>query len=459
MKNVEKIKQKEAKQLTYWKNVRDKKAMPGIMVISLILCGLIRLIDDFASSISGSVQSALAAEFFPHLELAEAVGIAGSIGTASILFSIVAVLLVILADTYGRKRLLILSAFGIGAGMLVCAWSPNYAIYVVGGALVTLFVSTDFHGLYIMEVAPDDKRSMFGAVASIIGYAGGMLVAVGRMVFTTEDGTIQWRMIYLIPAIAAVLLGVLTTLFSSEPKVFVDRRIAILSTPLEERIAKEKELKGKQVGLKFAYKYIFSHKLTRVMVIAGFFQSAAIMAFTGYYESIMTEAWGTSLETTNMISQAIFIAPVGAAVSAIIIGWIGDKFGRKPSCVYASVTAFVLLFVFITATNQRWNPYIIGLIYGLEMGAFWGYGNNVGLAKNEVVPTEIRAATTTAIGIMTLPVTILSGIVISVLIAITGKIATTCLIWGAVCLGISMVIYTIWGKETKGADLNNVISD
>lgn len=459
MKNLEKIKQKEEKQLAYWKNVRDKKSVPGIMVISLVLCGLIRLIDDFASSISGSIQSALAAEFFPDLELAEAVGIAGSIGTSLIMFSIVAVFLVILADTYGRRRLLILSAFGIGAGMLICAWSPNYAAYIVGGALVTLFVSTDFHGLYIMEVAPDDKRSLFGAVASIIGYSGGMLVAVGRMAFTAEDGTIQWRMIYLIPAIAAVLLGVLTTFFSSEPKVFVERRIAMLSIPLEERIAKEKEAKGKQVGLKFAFKYIFSHKLTRVMVFAGFFQSAAIMAFTGYYESIMTEAWGTSLEATNMISQAIFIAPVGAAVSAIVIGWIGDKFGRKPSCIFASVTAFVLLFVFITSTQLRWNSYVVGLIYGLEMGAFWGYGNNVGLAKNEVVPTEIRATTSTAIGLMTLPVTITSGIVISVLVAITGKIANTCLLWGAICLGASMVIYAIWGKETKGADLNNVVSD
>lgn len=459
MKNLEKVKQKEAKQLAYWEKVRDKKTMPGIMVISLILCGMIRLVDDFASSISGSIQSALAAEFFPHLELAEAVGLAGSLGSFLILFSIVAVFLVILADTYGRKRLLILSIFGIGAGMLICSWSPNYATYIVGGALITLFVSTDFHGLYIMEVAPDDKRSLFGAVASIIGYSGGMLVAVGRMAFTTDDGTIQWRLIYLIPAIIAVLLGVLTTFFSSEPEVYVERRIAMLSTPLEERIAKEKEQKGKQVGLKYAFKYIFSHKLTRVMVFAGFFQSAAIMAFTGYYESIMTEAWGTSLEATNMISQAIFIAPVGAAVSAIIIGWIGDKYGRKPSCVFASVTAFTLLFVFITATRQQWNAYIVGLIYGLEMGAFWGYGNNVGLAKNEVVPTEIRATTSTAIGLMTLPVTILSGVVISVLVAITGAIGTTCLIWGAVCLGCSMVIYTIWGKETKGADLNNVVSD
>ena len=104
MKNLEKTKQKEAKQLAYWQKVRDKKSAPGIMVISLILCGLIRLIDDFASSVSGSLQSALAAEFFPHLELAEAVGIAGSIGTSLILFSIVAVFLFITVRVYEKRR-------------------------------------------------------------------------------------------------------------------------------------------------------------------------------------------------------------------------------------------------------------------------------------------------------------------------------------------------------------------
>lgn len=456
---IRKTKETEAKQLAYWKKVQQKKSGKGIFIISLILCGLIRLVDDFASSISGSIQSSLAVEFFPNMELSEAVGIAGTIGTALIVFSIVAVFLVILADTYGRRRLLILSAFGIGLGMAICAWSPNYATYIVGGAILTLFVSTDFHGLYIMEVAPDDKRALFCAIASVIGYSGGSLVGVGRMLLTGEDGSIQWRMIYLFPAIVALLLGVLMLFFSDEPKVFVDRRIAILETPLEERLAKEQEEKSKQMGLKASFKYLFSHKQTKVILLAYLFESAAIMAFTGYYESIMTEAWGNGVEIANMISQAILVAPVGGAVSALIIGWIGDKFGRKPSCIYASLTAFGLLFAFIFGTRAGWNPYVVGLVYGMEMGAFWGYGNNIGLAKNEIVPTELRASTSTAAGLLTLPVTILSGIVIGVVIAASGSIGNTCLIWGAVFLGISMVIYMFFGKETKGADLNHVVAD
>lgn len=459
MKDVEKIKAREAKQLTYWQNAKKKKEIKGYLGVILILCGMIRLVDEFATSVSTSMQSAIATEFYPGMSLAEAVGQYGAVGTILTVFSIVAVFLVVLADKYGRKRLLVFSAVGMGIGMFLCAWSPDYTMHLVGRAVVTLFISTDFHVLYMTEAAPDDKRSTFLALASVFGYAGVMLVSVGRVAFTSADGTLNWRGVYLIPAVAAIVLGVLMLTFSNEPKVFIESRIAQLSVPYEERVEKAKEKKGKEVGLGYALKYIFKHKQTRAFFFVGALGTMATMAFYAYYEGIMTEAWGNDAAGTAMVSQALLMYPIGSAVMAMICGRLGDKKGRKFSCIVAAIAAFVGLFLFIMGARSGWNPYLVGLLYGVEIGSFWAFLNTMGIAKQEVIPTEIRGAATTVSGLLVMPFTIISGIVIGILIAVVDNISMVCLLWGAITLGLATALYAIFGKETKDTDLNNVISD
>lgn len=459
MKNIEKIKAKEAKQLAHWKKEAAKKPIQGYLGIMLILCGLIRLVDEFATSVASSMQSSIAAEFYPGLDLAEAVGQYGTMGTLLTLFSIVAVFLVALADKYGRRMLLIISALGMGLGMLLCAWSPNYGLHMVGRAVITLFVSTDFHVLYITESAPDKSRSMFLSVATVLGYAGVMLVSVGRLAFTDASGNLNWRGVYLIPAVAAIILGILMLTLSNEPKVFLQNRIDYLSIPYEERERKAKEEKSKQVGLGYSFKYIFKHKQTRVILWATLIGGAATMAFFGYYEGIMAEAWGSGAEGSAMASQTLLIYPIGSAVMALLTGWLGDKIGRKATCLISAVVAVVGLFAFIFGAQHGWNPYLVGFIYGIEMGAYWGYTNTMGIAKNKLLPTEIRASAVTAMSVITLPFTLIAGIVIGVVITMTNSISTVCLIWGIVTLGISLLIYAIFGRETKNADLSNVQSD
>jgi hypothetical protein len=39
------------------------------------------------------------------------------------------------------------------------------------------------------------------------------------------------------------------------------------------------------------------------------------------------------------------------------------------------------------------------------------------------------------------------------------KLSTLCLVWGAATVGISTILFTLTVKETKGIDLENVVSD
>ena len=453
-KDIERIKVKEAVELKKWEKEVARKSFAGYLVLIVIICALIRLVDEFVTSAGSSMQSAIAVEYFPNLSFAEAISSYSIVGTALLVFSIFATIFATFADKWGRKKVLIISTLGMAFGMLVCAWSPNFAVHLIGRAIIAFFISTDFHAIYIMEVSPDKKRSSFVAVASVLGYLGVMLVSFGRGLFT-ENELLNWRGVYLMPAFFAVLLGVLLLIFGRETKVFLDNRIKYLRKPIEERKLEAKEHKSNSNNLGKAFRFIFKHKQPRILVIAGIFQNFAIMAYYGFYESIMTESGLTTTETT----QALLMYPIASALCAVLIGWLGDKVGRKFSCIVSSLLAFSGLILFIMACIYHWNPYMIGLLYGYEIGSFWAFGNNMGLAFSETIPTDIRSSCAAARGLIAVAVSIVAAISINIMIAVFNNINIVCLIWGALFLGVSIIIYATKAKETNGADLNAVISD
>jgi MFS family permease len=142
----------------------------------------------------------------------------------------------------------------------------------------------------------------------------------------------------------------------------------------------------------------------------------------------------------------------------LAIGLISDKFGRKTAGVVSSVTAFVGLVAFILAAKNLINPYIVGLLYGIEIGCFWAYGNQLILAFGETIPTRIRSSSIAARGIIAVVISLVSGVIISALVKVF-PLGALCLVWGAVTLGVSIVMFALMVKETKGTNLEEVVAD
>ena len=114
--------------------------------------------------------------------------------------------------------------------------------------------------------------------------------------------------------------------------------------------------------------------------------------------------------------------------------------------------------MFIIKVKSQVNPYIVGLLYGMETGCFWSYAGQLGLSFSETIPTEIRSTATAAKGLISVVVSLVAAIVISILVRFI-DLSILCLVWGAITIGISAVLFIVTVKETKGADLENVISD
>jgi MFS family permease len=453
---IEQNKQREAKELHKWQNV--KKVYAGYLFVMLALMCIVRALDEFASNIGTNIQSWLVNEFIvtpTGVSYAEGLSTWVLISTAMLIFTIMAVFYLALSDRFGRKRILIISVFGMSVGMLICNNAHSLPMFLAGSAMITFFVATDVHGIFVMEIAPADKRATYIQLTAVFGQVGIFLVALSRTFFTIDE-ILNWRMLYFIPGIIALVTGIILIFTAHETEVFKKKRIEFLSKPLETRLAeaeaakKEKQANADKQGIIAALKYIFTHKQTKGNILATIPQLFAVLAFTGYIESIMT----TNNMTTSDVNRALLMVPILAACVSIMTGLLSDKIGRRPTAIITSIMAFSAFIGFVFSAKNGLNPYWIGVIYGLGNGAFYRYGDTLGLQRLESVPTNIRAAVASAFGLIATVIVLISGIVLGILISIY-DLGTLCMIWGSIAVGLSAVLNFLLTKETKGIDLNN----
>ena len=177
----------------------------------------------------------------------------------------------------------------------------------------------------------------------------------------------------------------------------------------------------------------------------------ATVAYTGYYETIMVQGGMTTTE----VNTALFIYPLAGAVIALLVGIGSDKLGRRPTGIVTALTAFVFLFLFIIVSGFNANPYLVGVLYGIEMTAFGRYGDTLRLVFQESCPTQIRASGMIGMALFSVVGSIL-GNMIPILLVMVFPVSYVCLVWGGIMFGISTIVFVVNAKETKGIELNEV---
>lgn len=456
---VEMRREKEQRELRRWQKEAQRKPMAGYLILMLAILGIVRMLDEFVTSAPTSVQSDIVQEFFVSgmgMSFEQGLSTISLISTALLVCSILAVFFVALCDKVGRRIILIVSTLGMTAGMLVCSISSDLTMHIIGRALITFFVATDVHQIYVLEIAPKEKRAMYIQITTVFGQIGVMLVGLVRMLFT-EGNALNWRGVFLLPCVigAAACIGVFVV--TRETDSFLNTRMAYLSKTPEQRRAEEEAAKRDKAeaetryGILPAAAYVFKHKQTRNLLLATMPCCFATMAFATYYETIMTSS---GMDTTQ-VSIALFLYPLFASLVALLVGYVTDKYGRKPAGILTAVTTFVSLFLFVFAAQFHLSPIIVGLLLGIETGAFWRYNELLTLTMRESVPTAIRASAGSVTGLISVLLSLISGILISVLLAIY-PVGSVCMVWGAVTIGLSALLYMLGVKETKGTDLENI---
>lgn len=457
MKSPEKLLEKEQKQLTKLRKEQSKSNFAAYPIVLLAFMILLRMLDEFTTNCGNSLQSSIVNEFFvvgQGMTFQEGLSAMSLATSPMMLLSILATIILSLADRIGRKPMLLASGIGIAIGTCTIYFAPDFSTYLLGYAFVNFCISFDVHQLYIVEVAPETKRASWQAYSSFFSQMAIISVGLLRLLNTSDDGQLAWRNIYLIPAVVGVAVVVLLIFIVRESDVFLKQRIAYLETPIEVRQEATKiKQNNNNGGLGKAFRYIFKNKQMRWVMLSLLLFRMAIPAFATYNESIMS----TNGMSTDAVSVALVFSPLAMGFTRLSAGLASDKLGRKKASSIYAIASVIGLISFILSIKAGAPSALVGIIMGISTGSYWTVGDQIILMMNESAPTAIRGSVTAASGLLQAVVAIIAMVAAGIMVGFV-DLALFCVAYGVVALGIASASLIFKVKEMVLACLQMIDS-
>lgn len=454
----------EQKQLERLKAEANRRKPLHYIGFAMIVLTVIYIVDEITSNMNAAMQPYVLFDLFNissrnvnSPEYTSAFNVVAPIQVFSNLLLIITPFYKALSDKYGRKLFLMLNTVGMGVGMMIVMTAPNVALYIVGMLFMMFFTPNDMQVLYIMETAPKEKRATYSFIAKGIALMSVSLIGVFSRMFLKETVPSSWRMVYLIPVIAALVVGFLSYFFMRETPVFVEQRIGYLSLSQEERRQKEKEDKEKgtaqEGGVFKAIRFIFTNRQLRWIFIAGFIFFATTF-YTSYYATVLEGSM-----PTEMVATALVIYPFFNGLITILSGFFSDKLGRKRVCLILGGLAIAGLLMFVLSCRLGFGPIAAGIAYGCSIGGLWSMSDTLILTMPaESTPSGMRSSVMGTISVL-----IGSGMFIGqALFIVCQNFVPMDILFMVICLPfmvISLFILLVKVKETKDADLDNITAD
>ncbi|MCI4462436.1 MAG: MFS transporter [Thermogladius sp.] len=233
----------------------------------------------------------------------------------------------ILADRFGRVRLIILSGLLMGAGSIIVGLAAGFPELILG---FTLF-AIGMQGIYpplmgsIADTTPESRRGLGYAAyyaSSVIGYPLGLAAGL----------TLAWRTGY-------TLLGLLTIALTAIVSVSLSR--------IYKSIKHVAVTGGGGFNLRAAGRVVSKPAVIALLVLI-FFWGMPWGAVTRYAVNFMEDAWGLSKATASLIltlaSISIIIGHITGGALADRRVRAGDQLGRvKVSIIGVGVGLAVML--------------------------------------------------------------------------------------------------------------------
>ena len=454
-------KAREEKELQRRRKELQRKNPKGYLWYLLVVLSIVYIVDEITSAMGSSLQSEVVTDFFVKgmgMEYNTGLATFTAMGIPVYSAMILMPFYKALADKYGRKLFLVLNTVGMGIGMGICMSAGNPVVYILGMLVINFVMYNDMQVIYVMECAPEKHRAKLTALTKAVALLGVTLIPILRDVFMGSDGS-QWRKVFLIPAVIAVVVGIAAIFLLKETPVFLQKRVAYLELTDEERAAKaaaeKKAADEGKGGVLRALKFMFKHKQIRAVAICAMVFMAAT-GVTSYYTPIMH----TGGMTTAQVTQAMYYIPFFNALMTLIGGFVTDGLGRKKSAVTLSIVAFLGLLAFVLSANFGMSPVIVGISYGLFIGGLWSVADMLCLIiSGESSPTHLRASVLATMSLVSGLGSAVSGIAITVGMLFVKNIGMLSLCVCAPFMLLAILILIARVHETKGIDLNTVTGE
>lgn len=466
---LSKIKARREKEILRWEKEKAKPKRNFYFVYLVFIIALIYATDEIASQIGTLMKTEIANDLF---DSDKAAGLLDVLSVFAIPFQAIGLLYRPLADRWGRKTFLIINTFGMSFALLIIYLSNNIPLYVVGACLVQFFIPHDMHVVYIMESSPSKQRA--SVYSSIKFFANMAVMLVPLLRDKLMENASEWRNVYFIPAIVGVVTCFIALMTARETDAFIDSRLRYLKMTDEEREEekRKKSAESAQGGLIPALKFAFSHKqlkwlyITSAFVNIGFIGTVSYQVILSYgyashyVNSGVIEGIKEALEfvSTKEVTAAIFLFPVGCAISQVIMGFVSDALGRKPAAITTAFDCLLTFVLFWIGANYAWHPYIVGFLCGAFVGSYYSTNDVLIMMVGESSPTNLRSSCMSAQFIVTAVGYALSYVIHFIVVALAGDKAIgveslSLLVPG---LTVALVLMMLKTHDTKGINMDTV---
>jgi len=303
-------------------------------------------------------------------------GDAGLLATATLLSSSLGGWLVgILADRFGRVRMLQITILWFSVFTFLCAFATSYAQLFLFRSLQGFGFGGEYAAgaVLIGEIIRSEHRGKGnGIVHSGWAVGWGAAVTAYAVLFTYLPETIAWRALFAIGILPAISVFFVRR-FVDEPALFID--------------AQRRYGSGQETRPSFLK--IFAPSLLRTTILA----SLLTIGTQGGYYAIMI--WlPTYLKTIRGLSVLstggyLSVVIVASFFGYVISAYLTDILGRRKNFILFSVCSVltVLAYMFLPISNS------VLLFLGAPLGFFSsGIYSGIGAFFNELYPTSVRGS-------------------------------------------------------------------
>ena len=372
----------------------------------------------------------------------------------------------ILADSFGRRKLLMVTAFVFGLGAIAAALAPDsawlIAARIVAGAAIGIasFVAP----LYISEIAPVDIR---GKLVSInqLALTGGIVVSY--LIDYVFADTQAWRWMFAMALIPAAAFGFGLMFIPDSPRWLVSRgraaqaRVALTRIRPREEVEDELRRIQHSVGQQQAnWSELLSPMLRSAMIVGV--GLAIAQQITGintviYYAPTIFRLAGLSSASVAILAS-VGVGAVNVVLTMAAMQLI-DRVGRRPlllvSLAGMALSLFVLGLAFAlpqASGNLGWIAVGSLMIY---VGSFAiGLGPVFWLVLSEIYPLHIRGRAMSIGTAVNWSVNLIVALTFLTLTQVLGNAATFWL-YGIVSVGAWLFAFFLV-PETKGKTLEEI---
>lgn len=315
----------------------------------------------------------------------------------------------LLADRFGRKRVLIAGILWFAGLTLLSSLAPDYRILLVLRGLSGLGMAPAFIMPYalVSELVSARTRTMFaGLMESALGIGYISAPLLGLVVVPQFAPDVAWRIFLVIAGLPIVYVWVLWRFLPESPRWLsragrheeADRIVAALEARVERLIgralpapvvtAEMEEALGRarpQIGLRTVLEVWRGPYLVRTLaMISGTFGTFALFYVAVNYIPSLFEAKSIGLANAFILSLVVTSSQIPGK---ILNGVLSDFLGRK--LIYALFTLVAL--VGACAFGQSSDPIVMMIWASVFLFASSGSAPSLKMWYAEQYPTPIRA--------------------------------------------------------------------